>query len=88
MTFQLIIQLSKSQKIILMFIFSDQYDSSSQNKSGLPLCSDPAKVMKVNNAERNTLITSLEVLYRCPPPCFKTEFKGSVIRFQSGKNLT
>jgi hypothetical protein len=67
-----------------MFIFSDQYDSKAQNKSGLPLCSDPVKALKVNNAERNALITNSEVLYNCPPPCIKTEFKGSVIRFQSG----
>ncbi len=69
-----------------MFIFSDQYDSIAQNKSGLPLCSDPAKALKVNSAERNTMISSSEVIYNCPPPCLMTEFKGSIISFQSGLN--
>jgi len=66
-------------------LFTDQYHSWGQNKSGLPLCSDPAKVLAFYRAERNALIFSSEVEYNCPVPCISTEYQGTVTRFQSGK---
>ena len=58
------------------------------NKSGLPFCSDLAKVLALNNAERKQLMLESDINYHCPLSCINTEYKGLVTRVQSGLSLS